>query len=170
MKQISSHLICFFALCISNIIVLNAQDPESEVKDTIRWFTLEEALEAQQTNKKKILIDIYTDWCHWCKAMDQKTFTDTTLISLINTHFYPVKFNGESKEEIEFQGKQFKYVIVGRRGINSLAYYLMNGRTAFPTIVFLNEDLEKIGATAGFKTAEQLAAELKTIIGPAAVD
>ena len=42
----------------------------------INWVSFEEAIEKSQTNPKKIIIDIYTDWCKWCKVMDNNTFAN----------------------------------------------------------------------------------------------
>ena len=131
--------------------------------DVIKWYTLEEAIEANKLDKKKFAIDIYTDWCHWCKVMDKKTFTDSEVISYINQHFYPIKFDGEYKGNILFKGKEYKFVNAGRRGINTLAYYLLDGRAAYPTIVYLDENLEKVKVSPGFKNPFQMMEELKEV-------
>jgi len=131
----------------------------------IKWYTLEEAIELNKTNKKKFAIDIYTSWCHWCKVMDKQTFTDPTVIEYMNEHFYAIKFDGEYKENITFQGKEYKFVNAGRRGINTLAYFLLDGRAAYPTIVYLDEDLNKVKVSPGFKKPEQMVEELKSVEG-----
>lgn len=136
----------------------------SKVDNTkIKWYTLEEAMAANKTNKKKFAIDIYTSWCHWCKVMDKETFTDQAVIDYMNEHFYAVKFDGEQKENITFQGKEYKFVQAGRRGINTLAYYLLNGRAAYPTIVYLDEALNTMKVSPGFKKPVQMVEELKGI-------
>jgi len=132
-------------------------------KTKIKWYTLAEAVEANKTNKKKFAIDVYTSWCHWCKVMDKETFTDPTVIEYMNEHFYAIKFDGETKENITFQGKDYKFVNAGRRGINTLAYYWLDGRAAYPTIVYLDEAYNKIKVAPGFKKPNQMVAELKTI-------
>jgi len=129
----------------------------------IKWYTLEEAMAANKTNKKKFAIDIYTSWCHWCKVMDKETFTDQKVIDYMNEHFYAVKLDGEQKENITFKGKEYKFVNAGRRGINTLAYFLLNGRAAYPTIVYLDEDLNSIKVSPGFKKPAKMVEELKSI-------
>lgn len=135
----------------------------SVASDKIQWYTLEEAVEANKTQKKKFAIDVYTSWCHWCKVMDKETFTDREVINYLNEHFYAIKFDGEYKENLTFRGKEYKFVNVGRRGINSLAYFWLNGRAAYPTIVYLDESMDKIKAVPGFKKPQQLLTELKSI-------
>lgn len=137
---------------------------KSTVDNTeIKWYTLQEAITLNKTNKRKFAIDIYTDWCHWCKVMDKETFTDPSVIKYINEHFYAIKFDAESKENISFQGKDFKFVNAGRRGINTLAYFLLDGRAAYPTIVYLDENLNKIKKSPGFKKPNQMIEELKGV-------
>lgn len=150
-------------ILLGSIFAFSVNKTTVSTDSELKWYTLEEAIEANKTNKKKIAIDIYTSWCHWCKVMDKETFTDPTVISYMNEHFYPVKFDGEYKNNITFQGKEYKFVNAGRRGINTLAYYLLDGRAAYPTIVYLDEDLNKLKVSPGYKKPGQMVDELKTI-------
>ena len=60
----------------------------------IDWIELDNNTEIKN-NGKKIIIDLYTDWCGWCKVMDRNTFTDKQVIEYINNYFLPVKFDAE---------------------------------------------------------------------------
>ena len=40
-------------------------------QNKIKWMSWEEALEKSKKTKRKIFVDIYTDWCGWCKKMDK---------------------------------------------------------------------------------------------------
>ena len=156
-------------LILGVIYAFTVSQPTTEPTDDtkIKWYTLEEAVAANKTNKKKFAIDIYTSWCHWCKVMDKETFTDPAVIEYMNEHFYAIKFDAESKENITFQGKDFKFVNAGRRGINTLAYFLLDGRAAYPTIVYLDEALNKVKKSPGFKKPNQMVEELKSVEGAA---
>ena len=94
--------------------------------------------------------------------MDKKTFTDPEVKEVLKD-FHVVKFNAEQKDPIVFKGKEYKWVPSGRRGVNMLAVELLNGRLGYPTMVYLDEDLNKIRASAGYKTPEKLLAELSAL-------
>lgn len=129
--------------------------------DEVKWYTIDEAVAANKKNPKKMLVDVYTDWCGWCKVMDKQTFTDPEIIQYVNTNFYPVKFDAEIKETIQFNGKEYNWVSGGRRGYNQLAYELLKGRLGYPSLVYLDEDQSHIRVSPGFKKPEQLMPELK---------
>jgi len=42
----------------------------------VNWMTFEEAEIKYQEEKRKIFVDVYTDWCGWCKKMDANTFNE----------------------------------------------------------------------------------------------
>ena len=165
MSKKSILLVALSILILGGIYAFSIVNPVENSTDNtkIKWYTLEEAIELNKTNKKKFAIDIYTSWCHWCKVMDKETFTDASVIEYMNEHFYAIKFDGEYKENITFQGKEFKFVNAGRRGINTLAYFLLDGRAAYPTIVYLDEDLNKVKVSPGFKKPDQMVEELKSV-------
>lgn len=123
--------------------------------DKIRWYTLEEAVQLNKTNKRKIVIDLYTDWCGWCKVMDRNTFTNAKIISYINKKFYPVKLNAETREIINFNNKKFNYVSQGAKGYNEFALTITGGRLSYPSTVFIDEDSNIIQSIPGYLDANK---------------
>ena len=81
-----------------------------------QWMDFETAVESAKVEQRKIFIDVYTDWCGWCKKMDANTFSDPRVAKQLQSNFYPVKFNAEQKEPIEFAENTFKFVPSGSRG------------------------------------------------------
>lgn len=136
--------------------------PTTEINTSeIKWYTFEEALAAQAKNDKKIFIDMYTDWCGWCKVMDKKTFTDPEVIRYMNDNFYAVKFNAEQKEAITYKGKKYEYIPTGRRGVHRLAYELMDQSASYPSFVLLDENLKSLGVIKGYLTPAPFLTKLK---------
>ena len=116
----------------------------------IKWMTFEEAVERSKKEKRKIFIDVYTDWCGYCKVMDKKTFTDEKIVRLMNEKFYPVKFNAEQKEDVVFNGHTFKFVASGRNGYHELAASLLNNQLSYPNFVFLTDDFKIVPVIPGY--------------------
>lgn len=119
----------------------------------INWMTWAEAMEANDRSAKKILVDVFTDWCSWCKVMDRETFSDSLIIDYIDEHFYAVKLNAEQRETINWNGQEFNWAPKGRNGVHELAQALCDGQMSFPTLVFLTEKHERIRISKGFKDA-----------------
>jgi thioredoxin-related protein len=150
MKKIQIILI---ALLFTTITGIQAQDAQ---KITVKWYSIEEAEKLSKEQGKKIMIDVYTDWCGWCKKMDKETFNHPVIAKYINENYYPVKLDAESKEDITFMGTTYKYVAQGARGYHELAAGLLNGQLSYPSIAYLNEKLQLLGAIPGYKTAEDM--------------
>ena len=130
----------------------------------LKWISIEEAAKlAEGNNKKKFLIDVYTDWCGWCKVMDEKTFTDPQVISYLNENFHVVKFNAEQRETLTYKDKQYEWQATGRGGYNQLGYELLNGRMSYPSLVYLNARLELIRISPGYKEPGRLLLELESL-------
>ena len=123
------------------------------VKETVRWMSFEEAVEKSKIEPRKIFIDIYTDWCGWCKKMDAGTFNNPVVAAYLNEKYYAVKLDAEGKEPIEFDNHVFKWVDSGRNGIHELAYALLNGELSYPTVVFLDEEFKMIQPLPGYQQA-----------------
>ncbi|WP_422860491.1 thioredoxin family protein [Flagellimonas sp. S174] len=123
---------------------------------SVEWISWEEAVQLTQneTNPKKIFVDVYTDWCGWCKKMDKDTFQNPEVAAYMQDNFYMVKFDAEGKDPIEYQGKTFKYVPSGRRGYHELAAALLQGKMSYPTVVFLDEKLNMLSPVPGYQKAK----------------
>jgi thioredoxin-related protein len=121
----------------------------------VKWMTFEEAVAKSKTEKRKIFVDVYTDWCGWCKVMDKKTFNDPKVAQILNEHFYPVKFNAEQTEDVVFNGNTFKFVPYGNKGTHQLASALLSNKLSYPTVVFLDEEFRIIQPLPGFREAPE---------------
>ena len=122
----------------------------------VKWLTWDQAAELAATDKnpKKVFIDVYTDWCGWCKKMDKDTFQNPEVAAYMSENYYMVKMDGEGKEPIEFKGKTYKFVPSGRKGYHEFAAALMQGRMSYPTTIFLDEKLNMLSPVPGYQKPE----------------
>lgn len=122
----------------------------------VNWMSFEEAIASSKNDSRKLLIDIYTDWCGWCKKMDKEAYSNEKLAAYINENFYPVKFNAEQKESIEFDGHTFEFRAQGNRGVHELAAALTQNQLSYPTTVFMDEEFRIIQPIPGYMDAKAL--------------
>lgn len=141
-------LVIFLAASVS---VVAQQTHEGAVK----WMTFEQAIEKSKTEKRNIFIDVYTDWCGWCKVMDKNTFSEVQVAKILNEKFYPVKFDAEQTADVVFNGNTFKFVPSGNKGYHQLAAALMNNQMSYPTVVFLDEEFRMIQPLPGYQKPEE---------------
>lgn len=145
---------------------VNAEDPiaaDIEKPAAIKWMTWDEAIAANEKKPKKIFIDVYTDWCGWCKRMDSSTFKDKEVVKYMNDNFYPVKLNAEMKEDVVYKNHTFKFVKSGRRGYHELAAALLENRLSFPSFVAMDEKVDRITIIPGYMNANDIMPILKYI-------
>ena len=101
----------------------------------VQWLNLQQVADSLKVNQKPVLIDLYTEWCGWCKVMDKKTYANQQVGDYIKKHFYPVKIDAESKSAISWNGK--KYLFNPTYRTNDFAMYLTNGQLSYPTTVII---------------------------------
>ena len=128
--------------------------PPLEAK--IEWLTWDQAVQRMEKEPRKLMVDVYTDWCGWCKRMDATTMQDAGVIKLINEKYYAIKMDGEGKDDITFRGRTYKFIAQGNRGYHELPAELMSGKMSYPTLVFLDQEFAIIQPLPGYQQAPML--------------
>lgn len=147
----------FFFILLMFPAVLLAQE--------IKWLTFEEAIEAQKKVPKKIIMDVYTNWCGPCKLMDKKTFGHPDVADYISKNYYAVKFNAEGNESLVYKGlsytnPNYRPELANERNYqHQFAEYMQI--MAYPSVVFLDEKGDFISPVTGYKSPKQMEMYLK---------
>jgi len=140
-----------FILFLFTVLLVNTTSAQE-----VKWLSWSEAaaLATTEENPKKIFVDVYTDWCGWCKKMDKDTFQNAEVAAYMEANFYMVKLDGEGKEPIEYKGKTFNFVPSGRKGYHEFAAALMGGKLSYPTTIFLDEEMNMLSPVPGYQKPE----------------
>jgi len=117
----------------------------------VNWLTFEEAIQKNKENPKKVLVDLYTEWCTWCTKMEKGTFDHPAIAEYINENFYPVKLDAETKGNITFKGNTYSFrPEANRRGVHEIAIYLTRKKLNYPSVIFLDEGMNNPQPIGGF--------------------
>lgn len=157
-------LVLLISIFLLSLNLAKAQDKVQKSEDvpTIKWMTFEEAIKKNKKKPKKIFIDMYTDWCGWCKKMDKETFTDAAIVDYINKNYYAVKFNAEQKEPVTFNGVEYINTNPDKqKSPHQLAVTLLQKEMGYPSFVILDGKSEWLHKIRGYKNAEALLPILK---------
>lgn len=124
---------------------------EFSENSAVNWITFDEAYIKCKKNPRPIMIDIYTTWCGPCKMMSNQTFNNPQIAKYINDNFYAVKFDAESKDSVKFD----KYIFVSSDNSNPKAPHqfaasILDNQLAYPSIVFLNNQIQRLDILKGF--------------------
>lgn len=146
--MIRTALILFFLFSTMLITGCEANDNKMQnrmpsfafVEHQTPHITLEEALKKAEEDEKKILIDVYTDWCSYCRKMTNETYPDLKVQRVLEDNYHYVRIDAESSQRVVYQGRTFS--------MRELAIQL--GATGFPTTVFLASNGDPIGMQPGF--------------------
>ena len=141
-----------------NYVAFSQNTPDNSGK--IKWLSFEEAMKKNQKEPRKIIIDVYTEWCGWCKYMDKTTFTDPNIIAYINANYYAVKLDAETTDTIEYKGKKYgpsqPHITGQRKPTHNLAIYLLRGQMSYPNLLYMDDSSNIITAIPGYKSPKDL--------------
>jgi len=150
-------LLFFFAFVLLTLSAFRATLPTERLiskptdeRKHINWLTIQEAYALTQKKPRKFVVDVYTNWCGWCKVMDRKTFSEPVIVDYVNANFYPVRFNAEQTADVTLGKETFKHIGGGSRGVHELAAALLKNQMSYPTTVFLDEKFNLIQPIPGY--------------------
>jgi thiol-disulfide isomerase/thioredoxin len=110
-------------------------EPEA-TRGSIAWHRdILRAAKVAQSEGKIIVVDIYTDWCGWCKKMDTTVYADPTIIALSKQQVF-VKLNAEDRG----QGQSFAQ----QMGVNG-----------YPTTIILDGQGRVLDVAEGYIASAQ---------------
>ena len=124
---------------------------EFNEESPVNWITFDEAYLKCKKNPRPIMIDVYTTWCGPCKMMSTQTFNNPEIAKYINENFYAVKFDAESKDSVKFDKYSFASTdATNPKAPHQFAASILDNQLAYPSIVFLNNQIQRLDILKGF--------------------
>lgn len=114
-------------------------------KTELQWRSFDAGLAEAKASHKKILLDIYTDWCGWCKKLDSDVYSNQKVAAYLAQAYIPVKLNAESSKKLSYKEKAQSEMELAR------AF----GVQGYPTIIFLDSQGEPINSIGGYVNADR---------------
>lgn len=116
------------------------------IENAPNWRVLEAAqVEAKESNKL-IMLDVYEVGCKYCRAMEREVYPDTTVRTVIDQGYIPVKLDGNSEEMIRFNGEEMQ----------AKEFAQSKGAYAFPTVIVLTAEGDVVKKRTGFMNIDEL--------------
>ncbi|MCU0452078.1 MAG: DUF255 domain-containing protein [Bacteroidetes bacterium] len=123
-----------------------SDDPAAGIATTeVGWTPFDEGMKLAKEQNKKILVDLYTDWCTWCKKMDADTYPNPMVSSELKGNYIAIKLNAESSDPVTFNGQT----------MTSAEFAKAVGVTGYPSTLFIDEDLQPITVVPGYAPPER---------------
>ncbi len=126
-------LLCLLVAAYASPALSAASTPATQPS---RWLTsLDSAVDAAREGNRYLLVDLYADWCGWCKVLEKEVFTSPEFRELTQDMVLLRVDTEDGGEGTELQGRF--------------------GASGLPTTLILDQNLVKVGAVKGYApTAE----------------
>ena len=126
-------------------IVLGLMMFAANVWSDVAWEqNYDAALQKAQKEKKLVMVDVYTDWCGWCKKLDKDAYGDKDVATKLSQDFISVKINPEKTAANLKLAKQF-------------------GVTGYPHIAFVDTTGKKVAEIVGYVPAKEFLKKLNEV-------
>jgi thioredoxin-related protein len=143
MKTFVWALVCSL-LTIATVFARDDHDTTG-TKSTLQWRTFDAGFAEAKKSGKKVLVDVFTEWCVWCKRLDKNVYGDSKVADYLNEHYITVKLNPETNTKVTY-----------RDTVYSAAQFAQGfGVTGYPTILFFEPDGKPINRLGGYADANR---------------
>jgi thioredoxin-related protein len=104
------------------------------------WRAWDRGIEESRTSGRPVLVDVYTDWCGWCRRMKAEVYTRPEVRDYLEEHFILIELNAEASDPARYEGKAY----------TSRSLAARFGVSGYPTTVFLRPGGDHLVSVPGY--------------------
>lgn len=146
-KQVKTIVLCFALMLIGGSVFAGSTAINFQQVNTAEdWNNV---VAKAKSNNLNIFVDVYTDWCGYCKMMDRDVFSDTEVGSYFNKNFINVKLDAETTFG---EGWAAGYEVTG-----------------YPTYIFLDNEESYLGEIGGYNEKASFMKQTSSIVEQASL-
>jgi thioredoxin-related protein len=133
------------ALALFSLSLLAAASPSHAGGPGVAWRGWDPGIAEAQRTKRPVLVDVYTDWCGWCRRMEKDVYARPDVRDYLQRKFVTVKIDAEAGDAARYEGKSFTSRTLAAR-------FRVTG---YPTTIFLRADGEHLANVPGYVPADR---------------
>ena len=111
----------------------------------LQWTNYTEGVQQASATNRKILVDVFTNWCGWCKKMESDTYSNWDIQHYLSENFVLVKLNAESSVKETVGAEVMTQAEIAKA-------YKVNG---YPTTIFLDAVGQPITFVSGYMKPDE---------------
>jgi len=146
------RLIAFAALLAAITLAVPAHAGRETGPD-LAWRDWNSGLKEAGASSRPVLVDVYTDWCGWCRRMEKDVYSRSDVRDYVNKHFVLVKLDAESDAPAMYEKKSYTGRTLAER-------FRVSG---YPTTIFLRPGGNHIANVPGYVPADRFMLLLRYI-------
>ncbi len=146
-------LVALAVIAIGAWAIYNLDSSSEDAQGAFQWQSFGDGLTSARENHKMIMVDVYTDWCGWCKKLDREVYPDSRVSTLLAKSFVAIKVNAESSSPLEYKGQRMTEEQFARA----------SGVTGYPTILFMDEEGTVVTTLPGYLPADRFSRVLEYV-------
>ena len=110
-----------------------------------KWQGWDAGLRAAAKSERPVLVDVYTEWCGWCRRMDRDVYAREDVRRYLAQRFVTVKLDAEAGDAASYEGKAYNSSsLAGRFRV-----------TGYPTTIFLRANGDHLVNVPGYVPADR---------------
>jgi thioredoxin-related protein len=132
-KSLAS-LAILFVLILSSLARSTNSAAQAPAPPQVKWEAPTTAAKLAAQQGKPLLIEVYTNWCGWCKRMEEETFADPAVVRYVGANFVAMRIDAESDKKVLFDGREISCRELARSVLRINNYpsvvYVANGQVS----------------------------------------